>query len=106
MQIRADAFDSLNHPNWGGPNLTTTSANTALINPVHFFVSTKAAATTPDPSLTERYDIGSTDFLDGFTLTGGETIALEVTNGAAFLYGATTDNVTNDPSVQLARRIE
>jgi hypothetical protein len=50
--------------------------------------------------------IGSTEFLDGFVLTGGETISLDVTNGAAFLYGATTDNITNDPSVQLARRIE
>jgi hypothetical protein len=26
LQIRADAFDSLNHPNWGGPNVTPTSA--------------------------------------------------------------------------------
>jgi len=45
-------------------------------------------------------------FLDGFALTGGETISFEVTSGSAFIYGATTDNVTNDPSVQFARRIE
>ena len=30
----------------------------------------------------------------------------EVTSGAAFIYGATTDNITNDPSVQVARKIE
>jgi len=49
---------------------------------------------------------GSSDFLDGFVLTGGETISLEITSGSAFIYGATTDNVTNDPSVQFARRVE
>jgi hypothetical protein len=26
LQIRADAFDSLNHPNWGGPNVSVTSS--------------------------------------------------------------------------------
>jgi hypothetical protein len=49
---------------------------------------------------------GSADFLDGFVLTGGETISIEITAGAAFIYGSTTDNVTNDPSVQFARRVE
>lgn len=50
--------------------------------------------------------VGSADFLDGLVLTGGESIAITMTQGSAFLYGATTDNVTNDPSVQLARRID
>ncbi|HWS73177.1 MAG TPA: hypothetical protein VN605_13760, partial [Thermoanaerobaculia bacterium] len=50
--------------------------------------------------------VGSSDFLDGLALTGGESISITVTEGSAFVYGATTDNVTNDPSVQLARRIE
>ncbi|PYQ29055.1 MAG: hypothetical protein DMF56_12300 [Acidobacteria bacterium] len=49
---------------------------------------------------------GSTDFLEGLALAGGETITFEVTSGSAFIYGSTTDNVTNDPSVQFARRIE
>jgi uncharacterized protein YjdB len=49
---------------------------------------------------------GSTDFLEGLALTGSETISFEVTSGSAFIYGATTDNVTNDPSAQFARRIE
>ncbi|MEO7142980.1 MAG: hypothetical protein ABI165_05695, partial [Bryobacteraceae bacterium] len=26
LQIRADAFDALNHPNWGAPNVTPTSS--------------------------------------------------------------------------------
>jgi hypothetical protein len=26
LQIRADAFDAFNHPNWGAPNVTPTSA--------------------------------------------------------------------------------
>ena len=50
--------------------------------------------------------VGSANFLDGFALAGGETISFEVTSGSAFIYGATTDNVTNDPSVQFARKIE
>jgi len=49
---------------------------------------------------------GSADFLEGFVLTGGETISIELTAGSAFVYGSTTDNVTNDPSVQFARRVE
>ena len=48
----------------------------------------------------------SAEFLEGFVLTGGETISIEITAGAAFIYGSTTDNVTNDPSVQFARRVE
>ena len=50
--------------------------------------------------------VGSAALLDGYVLAGGETITFEVTSGSAFLYGATTDNTTNDPSVQFARRIE
>jgi hypothetical protein len=49
---------------------------------------------------------GASDFLQGFALAGGETISIELTGGSLFVYGATTDNVTNDPSVQFARRIE
>lgn len=48
----------------------------------------------------------SSEILDGYILTGGETIAIQVTAGSAFIYGATTDNTTQDPSVQFARRIE
>lgn len=46
----------------------------------------------------------SSTFLDGYALTGGETITIDITSGAAILYGSTTDNITNDPSVQFLRR--
>lgn len=50
--------------------------------------------------------ISTSALLDGHTLTGGETLTFEITSGTAILYGATTDNTTNDPSVQFARRID
>jgi uncharacterized protein YjdB len=49
---------------------------------------------------------GSTAMLDGYILTGEETISIAITGGSAFLYGSTTDNTTQDPSVQFAKRIE
>ncbi|MBV8520020.1 MAG: hypothetical protein JO197_21690 [Acidobacteria bacterium] len=48
---------------------------------------------------------GSAMFLD-YTLTGGESIAITVTRGSAFVYGATTDNTTNDPSMQFVQKAE
>lgn len=48
----------------------------------------------------------STGFLLGHVLTGGESITVRITNGSAFIYGATTDNKTNDPSIQFARRVD
>jgi hypothetical protein len=48
----------------------------------------------------------SSAMLDGYALAGGETVTIEVTAGSAFVYGSTTDNTTNDPSVQLARSAE
>jgi uncharacterized protein YjdB len=50
--------------------------------------------------------VGSAAMLDGFALTGGETLTFEISSGSAFIYGSTTDNTTNDPSVQLVRRID
>jgi hypothetical protein len=49
--------------------------------------------------------VGAAAMLDGFTLTGGESLTFAVTTGSAFVYGATTDNTTNDPSIQFARRL-
>lgn len=46
----------------------------------------------------------STEFLLGYALSGGESIAIRMTGGSAFIYGATTDNKTNDPSLQFVRR--
>jgi hypothetical protein len=50
--------------------------------------------------------IGSTEILDGYVLTGGETITIQITSGSAFVYGSTTDNTTQDPSVQFAKKVE
>jgi len=49
---------------------------------------------------------GSAAMLDGYVLTGEETISIAITSGSAFIYGSTTDNTTQDPSVQFAKRIE
>lgn len=48
----------------------------------------------------------ATGFLLGQALSGGESIAIDITSGTAFVYGATTDNTTNDPSIQFARRVD
>jgi uncharacterized protein YjdB len=50
--------------------------------------------------------VASAPMLDGYVLTGGETISFNVVSGSAFLYGSTTDNTTNDPSLELAQKIE
>lgn len=50
--------------------------------------------------------IGSAPMLDGYALKGGETITVAVNGGSLLIYGATTDNVTNDPSVQFAKKLE
>jgi len=50
--------------------------------------------------------IGSAAMLDGYALAGGETITIQITAGSAFIYGSTTDNTTQDPSVQFARKVE
>lgn len=44
--------------------------------------------------------------LDGYVLTGGETLSFTIEAGSAFIYGATTDNTTNDPSQQFVRRLD
>lgn len=49
---------------------------------------------------------GAATMLDGYALTGEETITIAITSGSAFIYGSTTDNITQDPSVQFARKIE
>jgi hypothetical protein len=45
--------------------------------------------------------LSSRDFLGGFDLDSDETLVITFSGGAAIFYGATTDNVTNDPSVQI-----
>ncbi len=55
------------------------------------------------PSYFEQRD--SASFLEGAAVSANDTITVQVTSGAAIVYGATVDNRTNDPSLQLARRI-
>ena len=50
--------------------------------------------------------VSSAAILDGYVLTGGETITFDVTSGSAFIYGSTTDNTTNDPSTQFATPLD
>lgn len=39
-----------------------------------------------------------------YTFAGGESVSIELTSGSAYVYGSTTDNTSNDPSVQFAHR--
>jgi hypothetical protein len=43
-------------------------------------------------------------FLGGATLVGNESLTLQMTAGEAIVYGATADNITQDPSVSFAQR--
>ncbi|MEP6994040.1 MAG: hypothetical protein ABI968_05910 [Acidobacteriota bacterium] len=45
----------------------------------------------------------SSDTLLGTTLQPNDTIEISVSSGSAIIYGATTDNTTNDPSIQFVR---
>jgi hypothetical protein len=59
-------------------------------------------------SATKRYPAGdfeqidATSFFGGVPIGASQTIKITVMDGSAIVYGATTDNVTNDPSVQYA----
>jgi hypothetical protein len=46
--------------------------------------------------------LDATSFFEGVPVGASKTIKITVTDGSAVVYGATTDNVTNDPSVQYA----
>ena len=48
----------------------------------------------------------ASQFLMGTPPNAGESVLVEVVEGSAFLYGTTTDNTTNDPSLQIAQRTE
>lgn len=45
------------------------------------------------------------DFFDGATFSGDESVTVEVGSGSAFVYATVADNTTNDPSIQIARRL-
>lgn len=46
----------------------------------------------------------SAAFLGAAAVAANDTITIQVVSGGAIVYGATVDNRTNDPSLQLARR--
>jgi hypothetical protein len=54
------------------------------------------------PTYLQQLDAAS--FL-GIPLTNNDSIELSVSNGAAIVYGATADNITNDPSLQYGRGV-
>lgn len=45
----------------------------------------------------------ASDFLGGTSLSANDTITFRIDAGSAFIYGATNDNTTNDPSLQFAK---
>ena len=45
----------------------------------------------------------SASFLNGVPIGANESIAVQILSGSAIVYGATVDNHTNDPSLQLAK---
>jgi hypothetical protein len=62
-------------------------------------VTLRTVTKTYHPNWFEQVDAAS--FL-GRAIEGNESIEIHVTEGGAIVYGATTDNVTNDPAVQFA----
>ncbi len=46
--------------------------------------------------------VDATGFFGGVPVGGSQVIKISVSDGNAIIYGSTTDNVTNDPSVQYA----
>ena len=54
----------------------------------------------PANSYTQK---SSHDFLGGFDLDADESIVITFSGGGAIIYGATADNISNDPSVQFMR---
>lgn len=47
----------------------------------------------------------ASDFFRGATFAGDESVTVQVSAGAAFVYATVADNITNDPAIQIARRL-
>lgn len=63
---------------------------------------TRTLTRTYPPNYFEQRD--SASFLNGAPVAANESITIQVVSGSAIVYGATVDNRTNDPSLQLAKR--
>ena len=51
----------------------------------------------------QQADVAS--FLGGLSLSANQTVTVDVVSGSLFVYGATADNRTNDPAVELSRNV-
>lgn len=60
------------------------------------------ASVTKTYTATYFEQVDSTSFFGGVPIGANQIIKISVSDGSAIIYGATTDNVTNDPSVQYA----
>ena len=78
-----------------GATLTITARNAAG-------TVTRTLTRTYLPNYFEQRD--SASFLNGAAAAANESITIQVVSGSAIVYGATVDNRTNDPSLQLAKR--
>jgi hypothetical protein len=73
-------------------------------------ITVRNAAGTVTRSLTHSFPSNyfeqrdSASFLEGAPVAANDTITIQVVSGRAIVYGATIDNRTNDPSMQLASR--
>jgi hypothetical protein len=63
---------------------------------------TRTFTRTYPPNYFEQRD--SASFLNGAPVAANESITIQIVSGSAIVYGATVDNRTNDPSLQLATR--
>ena len=120
--------DAINPANSGlGSRVITTGATAALVTPVdptrtRFNVGVRSLAGGAQMTVTLKDSSGhtlastsknyatnwfeqvdSTTFLGGTAIGANQSILIAVTGGSAIVYGSTTDNVTNDPSVQFAQ---
>jgi hypothetical protein len=78
-----------------GATLTITARNAAG-------TVTRTLTRTYLPNYFEQRD--SASFLNGAAAAANESFAVQVVSGSAIVYGATVDNRTNDPSLQLANQ--
>ena len=76
----------------GGPLGISVTVKDEKGNVLHTFQHDYAADT--------FYQLSAKDFLGGFDIGPNQTLVVTFSNGGAIIYGATTDNVTNDPSIQ------
>lgn len=47
----------------------------------------------------------ASDLLEGASFSGNESVTVEIVSGSAFVYATIGDNTTNDPAIQMARRM-